>query len=182
MAELAAHLGGHLGRTHVDHGILTWFQKNHGVKTMLDIGCGPGGQVVLAREMGLEAWGIDGDHTIARDHDWWTIHDYTRGPSEFDRTVDLVWSCEFVEHVCAEFVPNFVTDFARGDWLCMSYAPPGYPGHHHVNCQPAEYWIDVMAGAGFRYCADSTKAVRRASTQSKKFMRKRALVFEKLHG
>ena len=39
---LPDHLGGHMGITHVDKGILKYF-KTKGCKTYLDIGCGPGG-------------------------------------------------------------------------------------------------------------------------------------------
>jgi hypothetical protein len=178
LAELAEHLGGHLNRTHTDRGILRWFLENHDIRSMLDVGCGPGGQVELAREWGIDAWGIDGDHTLDRPGDHYIIHDYCVGPSTFDRPVDLVWSCEFVEHVDEQYVPNFVADFARGRWLCMSYAPPGHDGHHHVNCQPEDYWIECLQQHGFRYRSDITAQVRRASTQAKKFMRKRGLVFE----
>ena len=33
----------------------------------------------------------------------------------------------------------------------MSAAPPGAGGHYHVNCQPAEYWIERMQYLGYYY-------------------------------
>lgn len=179
---LPQHLGGHLNRTHTDAGILTYFRDQLGVRSMLDVGCGPGGQVLLAQQLGLEAHGIDGDDQVPRPPGPWIMHDYTLGSSGLELQVDLVWSCEFVEHVEACYSDNFLQDFDRGQWICMSYAPPGYAGHHHVNCQPQDYWITKIESRGYRFREDITRQVRQASSMHKKFMRKRGLVFEKLHG
>lgn len=179
MTLLPSHLGGHSGRTHSDSGTLQYFIDTHNIKSMLDVGCGPGGQVMQAIDMGLDAVGIDGDFTIDRLGDHWHIHDYTKGPTALNRQFDLVWSCEFVEHVYEQYMGNFLQDFAKGTWVCMTYAPPGYPGHHHVNCQPAEYWIHALREIGYEYCEQNTQAVRARSNQKKKFIKKRGLVFKK---
>ena len=63
---LEAHLGGHQNKTHLDHGALDWLIKTTNAKTFLDIGCGPGGMVELAKSKGLLVKGIDGDHTLKR--------------------------------------------------------------------------------------------------------------------
>ena len=39
---LAEHLGGHEGETHLDDGALSYLIEKLGIKSMLDIGCGPG--------------------------------------------------------------------------------------------------------------------------------------------
>ena len=62
--ELEAHLGGHQGKTHTDEGTLRWAISKLGIKSMLDIGCGPGGMVELANKMGVDAHGLDGDYTL----------------------------------------------------------------------------------------------------------------------
>ena len=31
----------------------------------------------------------------------------------------------------------------------MTHAVPGQAGHHHVNCQPQEYWINLLSQKGF---------------------------------
>lgn len=178
-SNLPNHLGGHLGKTHNDVGVLEYFIKEHNINSMLDVGCGPGGQVTTAIDLGLHAVGIDGDYTVNREGNHWCIHDYTAGPSPLKEKFDLVWSCEFVEHVYEKYMTNFLQDFARGTWLCMTYAPPGFPGHHHVNCQPEEYWIKHIESLGFKYEEQITKTVRALSTQRKKFIKKRGLVFKK---
>ena len=57
---LEEHLGGHQGKTHTDEGTLNWAIHYLDVKSMLDIGCGPGGMVELANSMGVDAFGVDG--------------------------------------------------------------------------------------------------------------------------
>ena len=42
MSELPKHLGGHLNKTHVDRGSLEILKRRFDIKSMLDIGCGPG--------------------------------------------------------------------------------------------------------------------------------------------
>jgi hypothetical protein len=179
MTDLPDHLGGHQGRTHNDQATLEYFINTHGITSMLDVGCGPGGQVLTALDLGLDAQGIDGDYTVDRPGDHWCIHDYTVGPSPIQKTFDLVWSCEFVEHVYEEYMPNYLADFTRGTWICMTYAPPGFPGHHHVNCQPETYWINRLQSLGYDFDVNATQEVRKISSQRKKFVKKRGLVFKK---
>ena len=64
--NLPEHLGGHKNRTHLDEGSLDHCIETLQVKSMLDIGCGPGGMVALARSKGLKAYGIDGDFEVKR--------------------------------------------------------------------------------------------------------------------
>ena len=54
MTHLPQHLGGHENETHIDDGALSYFIENFDVKSMVDIGCGPGGMVDLAKRKGLD--------------------------------------------------------------------------------------------------------------------------------
>lgn len=179
---LEDHLGGHNGLTHTDEGALRWAIKNLQVKTMLDIGCGPGGQVELANSIGIDAHGVDGDYTLKRyDENKFTIHDFTNGPAPITKTYDLTWSCEFVEHVYEEYVPNFAKTMAQSKYMIMTYAPVGHTGYHHVNCNTEEYWINTMADYGFIYNKRFTKDMRKHSTMGKKtkhqFVKRTGLFF-----
>jgi SAM-dependent methyltransferase len=169
--SLPEHLGGHKNKTHLDEGAINHMMRMLNVKSMLDIGCGPGGMVQLATEKGLHAEGIDGDFEVKRDssvQDKIHIWDYTKGPSPLgNKTFDLAWSCEFVEHVDEEYVPNFMADFQRANFVIMTYAPPGTSGHHHVNCQPQSYWVDVFKQYGFQYDANMTRQIREVSTMGR---------------
>ena len=187
---LEAHLGGHGNKTHLDEGTLQFVKKLFNIKTMLDIGCGPGGMVKLARDMDIEAYGIDGDFEVERpgvDKDWITIHDYETGPSPFNKEVDLIWSVEFVEHVWEKFLPNFMKDFQRGKFVVMSFAPVGKAGHHHVNCNTEEYWIEKFKEYGFQFDRGLTDKVKQVTTLNikgkfshKAFVKNNGLCFVKL--
>src|SRR5262249_13023087 len=61
----------------------------------------------------------------------------------------LIWSCEFLEHVDREYVPNILASFAVARAILLTHAFPGQRGHHHVNCQPSSYWIGLLEEAGF---------------------------------
>jgi len=167
MEKLPKHLGGHMNKTHLDQGSLAFMQKNLNVKSMLDIGCGPGGMVKLANDMNINAHGIDGDYKVERpgvNDNWITIHDYTTGSSNLDLKVDLVWSVEFVEHVDEEYQDNYMKDFQRGNFVIMTFAPPGTKGHHHVNCQTDAYWKDVFKNYGFQFDSNMTRQIREVTT------------------
>lgn len=180
---LARHLGGHLGITHVDHGALRAMVDATGPAAMLDIGCGPGGMLDVAREFGLVAAGIDGDATLPQ-RAGVTVHDFTHGkppPEAIPNERPLLgWSVEFVEHVEQCYVPNFMSAFAACTHVVLTHAPPGMPGHHHVNCQTEHYWRSVFAAYSLSVDNQLTQKVRAASTMQRDFIRQRGLVFRKV--
>jgi len=174
------HLGGHLNRTHVDNGALDWAIKTFKIKSFLDVGCGPGGMVELASLNNLKAIGIDGDYSLKRfSADNFVIHDYTTGPLEMSELFDLIWSCEFVEHVEEKFVLNFLQTFKHGKFIIMTFAPPNTPGHHHVNCKNEQYWIDMLQSINFKYDDIQTQNLRQASSMTRNFVRDFGLFFSK---
>jgi SAM-dependent methyltransferase len=154
---LPPHLGGHFGNSNVDRPTLLYLIARYGIATMLDVGCGPGGMIDVAAALGVDALGIDGDSTITRPDV--LIHDFTTGPMK-TAEFDLIWCVEFVEHVEAEFIPNFMQTFAAGRVLFLTAAPPGFPGWHHVNCQPQSYWISLLEQHGWRLDVDATTWIR----------------------
>jgi len=175
--KLPEHLGGHMNRNWTDKGALNYFINELKVKSMVDIGCGIGDQTTLAHEMGIYSVGIDGDYTIGRpDNISFLIHDYSKGPlggaymthlpeSGF---FDLGWSIEFLEHVDEKYIPNFMETFKLCKFAVVTHAYPGQGGHHHVNEQEKEYWIDLFNKSGFRYDLALTNGVKSASTMARK--------------
>ena len=107
-------------------------------------------------------------------------YDFTVGPIPLEiGGFGLVWSCEFVEHVESKYMDNFLNLFDRSDVVAMTHAFPGQPGHHHVNCQPAEYWIDVMKARGFTLNHIATAEARAVADES--HWKRSGLVFEKVN-
>ncbi len=175
LAALPSHLGGSMGRCHIDQGAFDYVVEKKAIRSMVDIGCGTGGMVEAAHAKGLDAVGIDGDSVIQRQAPC-HVHDYTKGPIQVQPT-DLAWSVEFVEHVAEEFVPNYMESFRCCKYALITYAQPGTPGYHHVNCQDQDYWVGVFSKHGFELDEETTSGVRAASTMTRSFMRENGLFF-----
>jgi SAM-dependent methyltransferase len=126
-----------------------------GVRTVLDVGCGEGHCVRFFRERGIDAVGFDGLRAnVERAVTPIELHDLRDGPYELP--VDLVHCCEVVEHVEERFLDHLLQTLANGRVIAMTHAVPGQGGHHHVNCRPAEYWIEHLAALDYRLLADET--------------------------
>lgn len=192
--ELPAHLGGHMNKVHVDRGSLLYMKETFDCKDMIDVGCGPGWQVQLATDLGYECTiGIDGDWTVLRSiqsnskNPFFYIHDFTAGPwlpfelPFIPDRFDLAWCVEFLEHIEEQYLPNVFETFKTCRYVVMTHAVPGQDGHHHVNCQTADYWIAKFEENGFRYLPVTTKKIREASTMQKPFIQRTGMVFQNLN-
>lgn len=142
LPDVPEHLGGHYGYTNMDRPSLDYLITHFGIKSMLDVGCGTGGMVEYALTKGVEALGVDGDPNMANQHI--ITHDFTQGAYTPDKEYDLIWCVEFVEHIEAEFIPNFLETFKHGKILLLTFAPPNQGGKHHVNLRPASYWTNKL--------------------------------------
>ena len=176
---LPDHLGGHLNKVHTDDGALEFAKRELNVSTMLDIGCGPGWQVELAREKNITAFGIDGDYEVLPGKEYFELIDFTKDRYLSDKTFDLAWSVEFLEHVDEKYIDNYLPAFMACKSIICTFAPPGTPGHHHVNCQEEDYWIELFANVGFKFEEALTKQLRNESTMQKPFIQMRGMVFSK---
>ena len=185
MEKLPDHLGGHLNKTHTDRGTLLYLKNKYNIKSMIDIGCGPGAMVQIANDRGIDAWGIDGDFTLTYPQDIEKkifLHDFTTGKPKIDREFDLAWSCEFLEHVDEKYMDNYMDVFKKCKYVVCTAAPPGTPGHHHVNCQTNEYWYDKFLKYGFDIDAMEVNEVRNRSNMIKPFMQKWGMFYRRYNG
>jgi len=163
--------------THIDVGTLDFIVQKYNIKSFVDIGCGPMGMVHTAQARGLEVVGIDGDPRLKEAFPALKLHDYTKNCLKLDKTYDLGWSVEFLEHVSEKYINNYMETFKCCKRLCITHAPPNKKGHHHVNCQDAAYWIMKFTEYGFTYEEDTTKEIRSKSTMVREFMRNNGLFF-----
>src|SRR5262245_38306320 len=154
-----------------------WLVEKEGVRSVVDVGCGEGHALRYFRDLGCRVKGIDGVHQDDPDI---TEHDYTQCPLALFDPWDLVWSCEFVEHVEERFMPNFLSTFHRAPLILMTHAGAGQQGWNHVNSQPPEYWIGVMAAMGYALdynLTNQTRALASMNTSPYNHFRRSGLAF-----
>lgn len=171
------HLGGYLpGGDPLSYVPWVWeFLLNvYHPRTVLDVGCGEGQAAKWFEEHGVMTFGVDGCEQAKRDaviaQDKFILHDYTKstipGQQLAGIKIDLIWSCEFVEHVEEQYVANIIDTFKLADVVAFTHALPHQDGYHHVNCQLPGYWFHQMANAGFELERLSTGVSRTLNTEA----------------
>ena len=141
-----------------------WLIVEQGVKSVIDIGCGEGIALEYFAGHGVTVHGVD---AIQQPKAFIHQHNYREDSYWPGRRFDLAWSCEFVEHVEEQHVPNFMRTFQCADLALITHATPGQNGWNHVNCQPAEYWIKVFDDYGFDYDEELTMTSRSIAESEK---------------
>ena len=177
--SLPHYIGGHGGVTHSDEAALAFLKKQFSVKSMIDVGCGTGGQVDAARKKGIESFGVDGDSSLKFNEPWFFIHDFAKGKFPCKRRFDLVWSVEFLEHVEEKYQPFYMSLFQRANVVACTAAPHGRSGYHHVNCRDLPYWIKTFKKYGFAFDAKNTERLKEISSMRGDFIRQRGMLFVK---
>ena len=142
---------------------------------MLDIGCGPGGQVALAGSLGITPRGIDNEPNV----DPHVLHDFTDGPIRIRPLYDLGWCVDFLDHVEERYLPNVASAFQRCKVVVITHTLPGRSDRIPVNCQKPYYWREWFKRQGFKYLPESTHALKAASTMNREFIQQTGAVFEK---
>lgn len=158
-------------------------------KSALDVGCAEGHMVQAMLQIGYDAYGLEGlvkARKASSCPERIITHDLTYSPYLFQRRFDLVWCSEVVEHIRENYVGNVVLTLAGNcaQYLAMTYGPPGSGGYHHVNCQPAEYWIRLIESAGLSFDAELTaimKAHVAAHCEGFRHFTKTGLIFRRSH-
>ena len=170
MKKRKDHLGGHGFKTWVDSGALKYMISKFNIKTMLDIGCGVGGQLIEGSKLGLKTFGIDGDESINYPKNLNVkIHDFSKGPLKDylflgNEDIDLCWSVEFLEHIHERYIDNYMKAFLKGKYIIFTHATKGFGGHHHVNENNFLYWKNIFENYNFEYLEQETKELRKKST------------------
>jgi SAM-dependent methyltransferase len=134
--------------------VLPFVLGESGAKSVVDLGCGVGGWLAVAKELGVaEVTGVDGDYV---DQNWLKIE-----PDEFvgrnlaqpvtlDRTFDLAMSLEVAEHLPPERADSFVADLcALAPVVFFGAAQPHQGGTNHINEQYLDYWVEKFAAQGY---------------------------------
>jgi SAM-dependent methyltransferase len=135
------------------------------IKTVVDIGCGKGFSTAYFKSLGCEVLGIDGSEKAKQMSlipENFLLNDYTKQSANIKK-YDLGWSCEFLEHVEEKYQENYMNDFKKCKYVAITFAGKKQWGHHHVNCNDENYWIDVFTKNNFQYLKNETLAMRALS-------------------
>lgn len=132
-------------------------------QSVLDLGCGTGRSLDYFLERGIETLGVEGSSlAISKSRHPELIQQIDFNQElNLQRTFDLVWCFEVVEHIHPEFVHNLMKTFSNhADRVVISAARPGQGGEGHFNEQPPEYWIEKFNGYGYNYDEPGTEQLR----------------------
>lgn len=124
-----------------------WIADELKPERAIDIGCGPGIFVDSMRECGINAVGYDTDERVIG------IANLSQCDAlDLDETAPFVLCLEVAEHVEPELGESFAHAVAKcvdsGGYLIWSAAHPGQGGVGHINCQPKDYWWNILASCG----------------------------------
>jgi SAM-dependent methyltransferase len=140
-------------------GVWSYLIDRFCIKSMLDVGSGIGHCAEYFSKRNVRSIAMDGLYSNVHHSIYPTVQwDINLGP--FKTRVDLVHCQEVVEHISPEYVQNLIDTFKSGHYICMTHAVPGQYGHHHVNCQPDEYWIDLMIQNNCHLLNEDTKRIK----------------------
>ena len=132
------------------------------VRSVVDVGCGPGVFVAQFDADGMKAVGVEYSPRLraqARRRGA-TVHSFdVAGPTPPPPggPFDLAFSSEVAEHIAPELADAFVAYFAGlADRVVFTAARPGQGGTGHLNEQPVQYWREKFANAGFAFDPEAT--------------------------
>lgn len=162
LSEDTPHLGGNIKEgdynTHCPN-VWKYLIDRFAVRTVLDLGSGIGYSSHYFSKQGCQVLAVDGLAENVRNAVYPTVlHDLRNGPVVTN--VDLVHCQEVAEHIQPAFVWNLINSLACGKFVLMTHALPGQHGHHHVNLQPPEYWLELLEQAGLFMLPEDTARVR----------------------
>jgi SAM-dependent methyltransferase len=122
-------------------------------ESLLDVGCGTGAMVNIARKLGVAAYGVD---LIKRPQNHFFQHDLTE-PFVLGekRQVQMVISLEVGEHIPQEYHDTYLDTITNhmgtNSMLIFSAAHPGQGGDFHEAELPAEYWRKKLHDRGVSF-------------------------------
>lgn len=165
--EANPHLGGNLsGGDPLSYCPSGWRYviERFAISSVLDLGSGSGHAADWFHRQGLKTIAVDGLAANVRNSLYPSVMvDLTK--DRVTTAVDLVHCQEVVEHIEEKYIDNLMASLTCGRVVMMTYAVPGQAGHHHVNCQPAEYWTAQMERYGFKLSIIDSNRVREAANK-----------------
>jgi SAM-dependent methyltransferase len=135
--------------------ILERLRKLRPFTSVLDVGCGVGAWLEVAKELGAaKVLGIDGDYVPTEiqliggaEFEPRNLEEPLKIPGRFDLALCL----ELAEHLTPKRGPSLVTELVGAtDFIAFSAAIPYQGGDGHVNEMWPTYWASLFAAHGYR--------------------------------
>jgi hypothetical protein len=145
--------------------------------SVMDLGSGCGNAAAYFHRKGMKVVAVEGLETNINSSLFPAVkHDLTIGP--VCTHVDLVHCHEVVEHIEETFLDNLLSSLLCGKLILMTHALPGQFGHHHVNLQPPEYWIEKLKARDAILLMEDTARIRAlAEKDGAPYMAKSGMIF-----
>lgn len=165
--DAQAHLGGNVVEGDpFTYAPLVWdyLIRRFAVQSVLDLGSGMGYSAAYFYNAGIKVIAAEGLEQNCESAVFPTILcDMTLAPVKCK--VDLVHCQEVVEHIEEVYLDNLIKSLCCGKYVLMTNALPGQGGHHHVNEQPTEYWIEKMSQYGCEVLLEDSNRIRELAAQ-----------------
>lgn len=137
--------------------VLPYIFKLKPVDNVIDIGCGIGTWLSVAKELGAkEILGVDGVDLDEKDLkiplDDFIVTNLTQ-PFNLNKKFDLLLCLEVAEHLpesSAEILVDSLTN--HSEFILFSAAIPGQGGQNHINEQWPQYWSNLFRAKGYFPC------------------------------
>lgn len=126
-------------------------------RRMLDVGCGLGGGVLMARSLGIDAVGLD---QLVENEDDVFIHHNLVDRYFSGRPFEWVWCIEVAEHLDptahATLCDTLNDNLTKDGLLIFSAAHPNQGGMGHVSERTSRYWQDQFFLRGLCWSKELT--------------------------
>lgn len=115
----------------------------------LDIGCGTGAMVNAARQLGIDAYGID----ILPHAEPYLYKQDLNTFCDLGRKFALVTSIEVAEHIKETGImcDTLARHVELGGMLVLTAAPPGQDGDGHISLYPKRFWKFELEARGLHF-------------------------------
>ena len=139
--------------------------------SVVDFGCGFGqyGKYFKTTSSNRIEWvGYDGSENIESVTSGFVKFIDLTEPKFLGTNYDWAISIEVAEHLPMHLESNFLymLHVHNKMGIFLTWAIPGQGGHHHVNEQPTEYWINHLRKYNYEVLAEDTSRVRKLAEKN----------------